>query len=233
MIKSRIFKTSKIALVLLMAIAFFIFFSQGWGKHLTLSNLKEKQQALSYIYSKHPLEFSASYFLIYVLMTAISLPGATILTLAGGAVFGIVRGTVLVSFASTLGATLAFLGSRFLFRKTVQDRFGSKISFVNRGFEKEGKSYLLTLRLLPIFPFFLVNLVMGVTAIPVSTFYLISQIGMLPATLIYVNAGTQLATIESVQQIFSARVLLSLSALGAFPLLINALNKYFPWRKKD
>jgi uncharacterized membrane protein YdjX (TVP38/TMEM64 family) len=158
---------------------------------------------------------------VYILMAALSLPGAAMMTLAGGAVFGIVYGTVLVSFASTIGATLAFLFSRYLFRDWVQRKFSSKLTAINRGIEKEGGFYLFTLRLVPAFPFFVINLVMGVTPLRSSVFYMVSQIGMLPGTLVFVNAGTQLAKIESAGGILSLNLMISFALLGIFQISPN------------
>ncbi len=158
------------------------------------------------------------YFLLYVAFAALSLPAAALLTLAGGALFGLLEGTVLVSFASSIGATLAFLGSRFVFRDSVQRRFGQRLRAVDEGMRREGALYLFTLRLVPVLPFFVINLLMGLTRLPVRTFYLVSQLGMLAATLVYVNAGTQLANVHSLAGILSPRLLGSFALLGVFPL---------------
>ncbi|MEX1303389.1 MAG: TVP38/TMEM64 family protein, partial [Desulfotignum sp.] len=155
----------------------------------------------------------------YITVTALSLPGAAVMTLAGGALFGLVTGTVVISFASTIGATLAFLVSRFLLKNWVQNRFKDKLHAINRGIERDGAFYLFTLRLVPVFPFFIINLVMGLTPIRTIRFYLVSQLGMLPGTLVYVNAGTQLAQIDSLKDIVSPGLLLSFALLGMFPLL--------------
>lgn len=189
------------------------------GRYLSLESLKAHQTELNTSYLEHPVAFAVSFVLVYILATALSLPGATILTLAGGAIFGIWIGTVLVSFASTIGATLAFLGSRFLFRDFVQRKFGDKIETINKGVEKEGAFYLFTLRLVPIFPFFLINLVMGLSSIRPLTYFLVSQIGMLPGTAIYVNAGTQLAGISSLRGILSPNLLISFALIGVLPIL--------------
>jgi uncharacterized membrane protein YdjX (TVP38/TMEM64 family) len=141
------------------------------------------------------------------------------MTLAGGALFGLLTGTVVISFASTIGATLAFLVSRFLLKDWVQERFKEKLHTINQGIEREGSFYLFTLRLVPVFPFFIINLVMGLTPIRTTRFYLVSQVGMLPGTLVYVNAGTQLAQIDSLKGILSPGLLLSFALLGMFPLL--------------
>lgn len=190
-----------------------------FGQYLSLESLKMHQSELNGSYIEHPLAFATGFVLVYILATALSLPGATILTLAGGAIFGIWLGTVLVSFASTIGATLAFLGSRFLFRDFVQRKFGEKIETINKGVEKEGAFYLFTLRLVPLFPFFLINLVMGLSPIRPLTYFIVSQIGMLPGTAIYVNAGTQLAGISSLRGILSPGILISFAMIGVLPIV--------------
>ncbi|MCG3863318.1 MULTISPECIES: bifunctional TVP38/TMEM64 family protein/FAD-dependent oxidoreductase [unclassified Photobacterium] len=189
------------------------------GQYLTLDFIKQEQSALQAKIQNQPIVVYVSYFAIYVLATALSLPGAAILTLLAAAIFGFWPSLVIVSFASTIGATLAFLSSRFILRDWVQQRFGSRLKTINQGIEKEGEFYLLTLRLIPVFPFFLINLLMGLTPIKTRTFYLISQLGMLPATAIFINAGTQLSNIESLRGIISTPVLLSLALLGIFPLI--------------
>ncbi len=196
-----------------------IYKSLGLGQYLSLESLKAHQSALSSYYLDHPVMVGSLFFLVYVLSTAASLPGATVLTLAGGAIFGIAQGTVLVSFASTIGATLAFLASRFLFRDYVQSKFREKIGAINKGVEREGAFYLFTLRLVPIFPFFLINLIMGLTSIRPLTYFFVSQIGMLPGTWAYVNAGTQLAQVSSLKGILSTSVLLSFALIGVLPIL--------------
>ena len=169
--------------------------------------------------------------LIYVISTALSLPGATILTLAGGAIFGVWTGLIIVSFASTIGATFAFLASRFLFRDLILNRFKEKLESINQGIQKEGAFYLFTLRLVPLFPFFLINLVMGLTPISVMTFFFVSQIGMLPGTLVYVNAGTQIAQIDSLKGILSPGILFSFILIGILPLISKWIIGIFKSRK--
>ena len=159
-----------------------------------------------------------SYFLIYVTVTALSLPGAAVMTLAGGALFGFWPALLLVSFASTIGATLAMLVARFVLRDWVQGRLGERLRAINVGIEQEGAFYLFSLRLVPIFPFFLINLAMGLTPLRIPAFYWVSQIGMLPGTVVYVNAGTQLGQLESAAGIFSPTLLLAFALLGLFPL---------------
>ena len=205
-----------IVLVLSLVAAFFIF---DLGQYLTLEYLKSQRAAFLDYYAQHRLLTIAVYFCIYVLVTALSLPGATVMTLAGGAIFGLATGFVVISFASTIGATLAFLASRFVLRDYVQTRFHDKLAAINAGIEKEGDFYLFTLRLIPLFPFFVINLVMGLTSMKTWRFYLVSQIGMLPGTLVYVNAGSQLGALESLSGILSPGLILSFALLGIFPLL--------------
>ena len=163
------------------------------------------------------------YMLIYIVATALSLPGAVILTLAGGALFGLVTGTIVISFASTIGATLACLVSRFLLRDWVQTRFGEKLQRINEGIEQEGGFYLFTLRLIPVFPFFIINLAMGLTRIRLSTYYWVSQLGMLPATIVYVNAGKELGKLESLAGILSPSLIFSFVLLGLFPITVKKI----------
>ncbi len=191
----------------------------GLGRWLTLEQLKASRDALAGAYQANPLTTLAAFFGLYVAATALSLPGAFILTLAAGALFGLGVALVVVSFASSLGALLAFLVARYLLREVVQQRFGNFLAPVNEGMRKDGTFYLLTLRLVPVFPFWLINLVMGLTPIGARRFYVVSQIGMLPGTVVYVNAGTQLAAIGSTADILSPGLLGSLALLGVFPLL--------------
>lgn len=218
---------TKIFLVLLLGVILAAYSHFQLGQYLTLESLKANQAQLAEWYSGRPGVVAAAFFAVYVLATALSLPGATILTLAGGAVFGLGRGALLVSFASTIGATLAFLGSRFLFQDFVRQKFRERIETINRGMEREGAFYLLTLRLVPVFPFFLINLVMGLTSIRVGTYFLVSQIGMLPGTLVYVNAGTQLAGISSLKGILSPGILASFALIGIFPILAKGALSWF------
>lgn len=194
------------------------FFGLGLQRYLTLEALKDSRQALTEARAAAPLTFAAGYFLLYVLVAALSLPGATVLTLGGAAVFGFWTTLVLVSFASTIGATLACALSRTLFREAVTKRLGPRLAAVDAGLAREGAFYLFTLRLVPLFPFFVVNAVMGLTAVPLRTFYLVSQIGMLPGTAVYVNAGAQLSELTSLSGIVSPGLLVSFALLGVFPL---------------
>lgn len=207
------------------------FFALGLQHHLSLDALKAHQHDLAAWRQTHPLLLAGSFFLAYVAVTALSLPLATLLTLAGGAVFGLFEGTVLVSFASSIGATLAFLASRFVLGETVQQRFGKRLSTINEGIEREGVFYLFTLRLVPVIPFFVVNLVMGLTKLPARTFYWVSQLGMLVSTVVYVNAGTQLAQLKSASGIFSPVLIGSFVLLGIFPWIAKGVVAWVKRRK--
>jgi len=212
-------KTSKNVLLLVIVCLIAVFFIFDLQQYLTLEALKAKQDAIESYRVDYPILTVVIYGLVYITVTGLSLPGATILTLAGGAVFGILWGTVIVSFASSVGATLAFIAARFLFRDTVKSRFGSRMKAIDEGIERDGAFYLFTLRLVPVFPFFMINLTMGLTTLKVRTFYWVSQIGMLAGTVVYVNAGTQLAKIESLSGILSPTLLGSFVLLGLFPLI--------------
>ncbi|TMH14717.1 MAG: TVP38/TMEM64 family protein, partial [Betaproteobacteria bacterium] len=189
------------------------------GRFLTLDRLHEDQQWLIQRKDANPILFGASFFAVYVLVAGASLPGAAIMTLAAGALFGLLWGVVLVSFASAIGATIAFVMARYVLRDFVRRHFEKQSSAVDAGMRKDGAFYLLALRLVPIFPFFLVNLAMGLTAIRVTTFYWVSQLGMLPGTIVYVNAGTQLGEIRTLSDVASPALLGSFALLGIFPLL--------------
>ena len=209
----------KIGLILTIAILVIVFFTFDLGQYLTLEYLKNQQAAFDNYYRQNRFSTLVGYFVIYVLVTALSLPGATIMTLAGGALFGLWTALLVVSFASSIGATLAFLVSRFLLRDWVQGKFGDKLQSINNGVEKEGAFYLFSLRLVPIFPFFVINLVMGVTPLKTSLFYIVSQVGMLAGTFVYVNAGTQIGQLKSAGGILSPGIILSFALLGIFPLI--------------
>lgn len=225
-------RTSKNIVILLMGGAAALFFVFGVQKYLTFEYLKSSQHMFKSFYTDHRSATIALYMAIYILVTALSLPGAAIMTLAGGALFGLRVGVPVVSFASSIGATLAFLAARFLLKDYVQRRFGEKLKSVNEGIEKDGPFYLFTLRLVPLFPFFVINLVMGLTPIRTAVFYLVSQIGMLPGTFVYVNAGTQLAKLESAKGILSPKLVFSLVLLGIFPLLAKRFVSLVRARKE-
>lgn len=229
--------TRKIVLVALLAASAAAFFALDLGRFLSLDYLKQSQAQFAVLVQTQPLLVAGSYFAIYVAATALSLPGAAILTLAGGAIFGLGWGLLIVSFASSVGATLAFLVARFVLRDSIEARFGDRLAEINRGVQKDGAFYLFTLRLIPVVPFFVINLVMGLTQMRARTFYWVSQLGMLAGTAVFVNAGTQLAQIDSLKGILSPGLLGSFVLLGLFPLVarkvIEALQKrkvYARWR---
>ncbi len=221
----------KLGAALFVVLLIVLFFAFNLERFLSLDYLKRSQAALAGFYARQPLTVVASYFALYVAATALSLPGAVILTLAGGAIFGLGWGTLIVSFASSVGATLAFLAARFVLRDSVQTRFGQRLADVNRGIERDGAFYLFTLRLIPVIPFFVINLVMGLTKMPARTFYLTSQLGMLAGTLVYVNAGTQIARIESLKGILSPGLIGSFVLLGLFPLIARKAVSWWQRRK--
>jgi len=230
--------TRRLLLIAVLIALVAAYFGFDLGRYLSLENFKTQQAVIEDWRAAQPLAAVLIYFFGYVAVTALSLPGATVMTLVGGAVFGLLGGLVLVSFASTIGATLAFLVSRFLLRDWVQSRFGERLRAINAGVEKDGGFYLFTLRLVPLFPFFVINLVMGVTRITTRTFYWVSQVGMLAGTVVYVNAGTQLAKIDSLGGILSPTLIGSFALLGVFPLIgrklvdvIAARKVYANWKK--
>ena len=216
-------KTSKIIILAIVAIVVALFFTYDLHTYLSLASLKEQQSSFAELKAAQPFLVTGVFFIGYVLITALSLPGAVILTLAAGALFGLFQGLLIVSFASSMGATLAFLVSRYLFRESVQAKFGQNLKAFNKGMAKDGALYLFTLRLVPAFPFFLINLLMGLTPIKTWSFYWISQIGMLAGTAVFVNAGTQLAQIDSLQGILSPGLILSFVLLGIFPLIAKKI----------
>ena len=226
-----------LVLVILAALvaAFFLLDLHHW---LTLDGLKSSLDQFEHWRNQAPLLTAGSFFLLYVIVAALSLPGAAVMTLAAGALFGLLQGLILVSFASSIGATLAFLVSRYLLHDTVQSRFGNRLASINSGIERDGAFYLFTLRLVPAFPFFLINLLMGLTPIKAHTFYWVSQIGMFAGTFVYVNAGTQIAQLESLSGILSPELLISFALLGLFPLLakkalswVQRRRAYAKWKK--
>ena len=212
---------NKNKLILLVAVAAVVtaFFAFDLGRYFTLDFFKSQQAAIDAYVSARPVQSGLLFFLIYVAVTGLSLPGALIMTLVAGAIFGLLWGTVIVSFASSIGATLAFLASRFVLRDWVQGRFGDKLKPINAGVEKEGSFYLFALRLVPAFPFFVINLVMGLTPLRTWAFYWVSQLGMLAGTIVYVYTGTQLSQITSLRGVLSPGLLLAFILLGIFPLV--------------
>jgi dihydrolipoamide dehydrogenase len=209
----------KIIVLLGLLLVVILFFAFDLGQYLTLDYVKSQQQAFDQYYAANRVFTLIGFFVLYVVITGASLPGATVLTLAGGAIFGLVTGVLLISFASTIGASIAFLVSRYLFRDSVQSRFGSSLKSINEGIDKDGPFYLFALRLVPAFPFFVINLVMGLTRLRLWTFFWVSQLGMFAGTVVYVNAGTQLAQIESASGIFNTGIVLSFLLLAMLPFI--------------
>ena len=218
-----------IAVVVLAGVA--AFFALDLGRYFSLAFIKDSQASFAELFAQRPVLVTLVFFAVYVAVTALSLPGAAIMTLAGGAVFGLLWGTVVVSFASAIGATLAMLAARYLFRDTIQQRFGKRLDEVNKGIEKNGAFYLFTLRLIPVLPFFVLNLLMGLTRIKTWTYYWVSQLGMLAGTLVYVNAGTQLAKIDSLASILSPALIGSFVLLGLLPLGVGKVLGFLKRRK--
>lgn len=228
----------KLILLAVIFSAIAAFFALGFDQWLTFQALKDSQAKFAGLLAESPLRVMGGFFLMYVGVTALSLPGAAVMTLAAGALFGLVTGTILVSFASTIGATLAFLVSRFLLRDGVQRRFGDRLKPINDGIARDGAFYLFTLRLVPVFPFFIINLLMGLTPLRTRTFFWVSQLGMLAGTVVYVNAGTALGQIDSPSGILSPSLIASFALLGIFPFIARAIVRlvkkrrvYARWKK--
>ena len=219
----------KIALAVIIATVIILVKAYDLDDYLTLEHVKASQARLESLYAERPALVIAAYMSIYIAVVSLSIPGAVPMTLTGGALFGFLSGTVVVSFASTIGATLACTVSRFLLRDWVQQKFGDKLSVLNEGIRREGSFYLLSMRLNPLFPFSAINLGMGLTKMPLRTFYLVSQLGMLPGTMVYVNAGRELAKIESLSDIASPSLILSFVLLSIFPIVIR---KTLTWLQK-
>ena len=218
-----------IVVVLLAAVA--AYFAFDLSRFFSLDYIKGSQAKFAELYAAQPALVIASFFAIYVAVTAISLPGAAILTLAAGAIFGLLVGTIIVSFASSVGATIAFLAARFIMGETVQKKFGQRMAEINKGVDKEGAFYLFTLRLVPLVPFFVINLLMGLTKMKTLTFYWVSQVGMLLGTLVFVNAGTELAKISSLKGILTPGLIGSFVLLGIFPIIAKKIVDAVKGRK--
>ncbi len=224
-------KKTKLVVLAGIVIAIVAFFAFGGHRHLSFEQIKSHQEAIQAWYAAHPAATVLGFFAVYIAVTSLSLPGATIMTLAAGAIFGLGWGTLIVSFASSIGATIAFLASRFLLRDWVQGNFGNQLRSVNEGVNREGALYLFTLRLIPVVPFFVINLAMGLTSLRTWTFYWVSQVGMLAGTLVYVNAGTQLAQLQSAGGILSPGLLGAFVLLGVFPFIAARVLEFFKARK--
>ena len=228
MSKKNLNKIVLVVVIIFLIAAFKIF---GLEQYLSLSYLKASQEKFSLLYAEHQILVIAGYMIIYIIATSLSLPGAVVLTLVGGALFGLWAGTLIVSFASAIGATFACFVSRFILRDWVQSKFEDKLSAVNKGIEREGAFYLFTLRLIPVFPFFVINLVVGLTKLPLLTFYWVSQLGMLPGTMVFVNAGKELAKVDSVSGILSPGLIFSFVLLGLFPIAVKKIPAFYKRKK--
>ena len=211
----------KIILLVVLAAIVACYFIFDLGQYLNLEYLQTQKDQIATAYQQNQVLFLVGFFLIYVISVAVSIPGATILTLTAGFLFGSLTGTILVSFASSIGATLAMIFARVILGETLQKKYQKQLATINQGVEKDGVIYLLSLRLIPLFPFFLINLLMGLTKMSVARFYLFTQLGALPGTFVYVNAGTALSKINKLGDIVSLEIFLSFAALGILPLLIK------------
>ena len=223
-------KKIKIGLLILIMLTIIAFFFYDIQQYATLDYIKAKQQNIFEYYKQNVFFVLVLFIFLYVLVTALSLPVATFLTLLGGALFGFSTGLIIVSFASTIGATLAFLMARFLAQNYVQKYYKKQLSKINKKFKIEGAFYLFALRLVPVFPFFIINVVMGLMTIKTWTFYWVSQLGMLPGTIVYVYAGTQLAQIEIFSDITTPSMLIAFALLGLFPLIAK---NFVQFMRKD
>lgn len=220
----------KIAVVGAIGVLIAAFWIFDLRQYLTLSYIKASREMFEMLYAERRGEMIAAYAVVYILLTSLSLPGAAVMTLLAGALFGLFIGTIVVSFASTIGATIACFTARFVLRDWIQNKFGNKLGKINEGIDREGAFYLFTLRLIPIFPFWLINLAIGITRMRLWTFYWVSQAGMLPGTIIYVNAGKELARIDSPSEIFSFRLIASFVLLGIFPITAKKLIQLYRLR---
>ena len=223
----------KIVFLFLIFLFFVFFFYFGLNKYFDINFFVSKKQQLDSLYENSPVLFVLAFFSVYVLCATFSIPGAAILTLVSGFIFGFFMGSVVVSVGSTLGATFSFLISRYLLRDFIQKKFHSRLKKINEGIEKNGAFYLFSLRLVPVFPFFAVNAFMGVTSIPVKQFFVASFLGMLPGTLVYVNAGTQLSDIKSPAEIISLPIILSFLLLACLPWIMKFLLRLFSIKVKN
>lgn len=215
----------KLLLLLVVAAVVTAFFLLDLDQYASLEYLKSVHSEVVAEVGNHPIRSGLIYFVGYVLVTGLSLPGAAIMTLAGGAVFGLVWGLLLVSFASSAGATIAMLISRTLLGDWVQEKYSEQLASINAGLERDGAFYLFSLRMVPLFPFFVINLVMGLTHLSTWRFYWVSQIGMLAGTVVFVFAGTQLAEVENLSDVLSPGLIFAFSLLGLFPLLARKLTE--------
>jgi len=217
------------AIFILILVALFLILDLD--RYLTLTSIQTSKERFTLLYAEHPASVIAGYVAVYIIVTSLSLPGAAIMSLAGGACFGLLVGTLAVSFASTIGATLACFVARFILHDWIQSRFSNIFEKINSGIDSEGAFYLFTLRLIPLFPFWMINLSMGLTKIPLRTFFWVSQVGMLPGTIVYVNAGKELGKIESLSGIISPTLLFSFALLGLFPITAKRCISFYRARK--
>ncbi|MBC7713413.1 MAG: TVP38/TMEM64 family protein [Rhizobacter sp.] len=214
-----------IVALFILAVMAFIVIHYNLGESFTLENLKAHQQEFNVYYNQHSLLVIMSFSLLYILSVAVSFPWALLLTLSSGAIFGLKLGVPVSLISASLGSVLSLLLSRYFFRDIVEKKFKEKLLVINQGIEKEGKFYLLTLRLIPVFPFFIINIVMGVTTMPAWTFFWVSMVGMIPSAIIYVNAGTEISKITTLKGILSPTIILSLFLLAALPMVIKLIKR--------
>lgn len=220
----------KIGMVSAVLIAVVLFFMFDLQQYLTLEYIKSSQAQFQELYARNTMMVISGYFCIYILVVALNLPGAAVMSLAGGALFGFWIGFIVVSFASSIGATIACVVARYLFRDFVQNKFGDRLIKVNEGIEREGAFYLFTMRLIPAIPFFAINLIMGLTKMRLWTFYWVSQVGMLAGTVVFINAGKELGKIDSLAGILSPSLIVSFIILGVFPIAVKKVMQFV--RKK-
>ena len=217
---------NKIILLVLIGAGVASFYFFDMQQYLSFESLKANRERLNVVYHENPIIFMSGFIGIYFLIVALSLPGATVLTLTAGAIFGSVLGTFLVNAGATLGATVAFLSARFIFRDWVENKFNDKLVFINNGISDNPISYLLFLRLVPLFPFFLVNLVLGVTQVRISIYFLSTMIGIMPGAFVYANAGSNLARINTISDIASPEIFGAFILLGIFALIPAFYRRY-------
>lgn len=223
----------RVAIIAVIAALVACYFVFDLGQYFSLEYLKASREKFQALYEEHTFAVIGVYFLIYVTATALALPAATVITLAGGALFGLVTGVVVVSFASSIGAAVAFVVARYLLRDWVQARFGDRLEKINQGIEKDGAFYLFTLRLIPVFPFFVINTVIALTPMRLFTYYWVSQVGMFPATIVYVNAGKELGQIDSLSGLLSPSLIISFAILGIFPLVMKKALGWYQSRRQE
>lgn len=219
-------------MAIVLGLLLWAYFSLDLAGILNITHLKERQIALIDLAREQPLASMGLYMVVYILVSGLSLPGATVLTLAGGAIFGLLKGTIMVSFASTVGASAAFLSARYLLRDPMNRRFSSQMDSINSGVAKEGAFFLFALRMTPLLPFFVINLTMGLTNIPLRTYFMVSQLGMLPGTILYVNAGVELGSMSSLDSIASPGLIISFAAIGFFPLFAKKIIIFLRLRRQ-